>query len=104
MVTVSSPLQPMRRRILATEALPRWMLSVPSVRITAPPRLASSDARSTADVDFPAPPLGVRNTIVGMTVTTKFGMNGPENTPQLVEAQEDSESSQTVVRLPLDDR
>jgi hypothetical protein len=56
----------------------------------------------TADVDFPAPPLGVRNTIVGMTDTTKFGMSGPENTLWVVEAQEDSESSLTVVRIPLD--
>ena len=71
--------------------------------VTAPPRLASSDASTTAEVDFPAPPLGVRNTIVGMTDTTKFGMSGPENTLWLVEAQEDSESPQTVVRIPLDD-
>jgi hypothetical protein len=65
--------------------------------------LTSSDPSSTADVDFPAPPLGVRNTIVGMTGTTKFGMSGPENTLWLVEAQEDSESSQAVVRILLND-
>src|SRR5580698_5273299 len=75
------------------------LLGSASMMVTAPPRLASSDASSTADVDLPAPPLGVRNTIVGMTDTTKFGMTGPENTLWLVEAQEDSESSQSVVRI-----
>jgi hypothetical protein len=33
---------------------------------TVAPRPASSVARTTADVDFPAPPFGLAKTIVGM--------------------------------------
>jgi len=39
-----------------------------------------------------------------MTDTTKFGMSEPENILWLVEAQEDSESSLAVVRIPQGDR
>src|SRR3978361_599224 len=37
-----------------------------SIMITVPPRSANMVARSTAEVDFPAPPLGLANTMVGM--------------------------------------
>src|ERR1035437_6949666 len=37
-----------------------------SITVTAAPRWASSVASTTAEVDFPAPPLGLANTIVGI--------------------------------------
>src|SRR5690349_20871794 len=39
-----------------------------SMMVTAAPFSASSVARMSADVDFPAPPLGVAKTIEGMSV------------------------------------
>ena len=38
-----------------------------SMMVTAAPRRASSPARMTAEVDLPAPPLGLAKTMVGMT-------------------------------------
>lgn len=40
--------------------------------VTAAPLSASSVARMTADVDFPAPPLGLAKTIVGMCRTLRL--------------------------------
>ena len=51
------------------------LLGSASMIATVAPRPASSVARTTADVDFPAPPLGLAKTIVGMDGLPRVGLH-----------------------------
>ena len=60
--TTSSPSDRPRRRAQAETD----RLGSASMMVTAAPRRASSQARMTAEVDLPAPPLGLAKTMVGI--------------------------------------